>query len=43
MLSAISKFAQKEDLPVALWLAGSREESDFVRYGSSPSKCTAAM
>ena len=36
MLSAISKFAQKEDLPVALWLAGSREESDFVRYGSSP-------
>ncbi len=27
---------QKEDLPVALWLAGSREESDFVKYGSSP-------
>ncbi|WP_296013168.1 amidohydrolase family protein [uncultured Adlercreutzia sp.] len=36
MLRAISEFATKEDLPVALWLADSREEYDFVRYGSSP-------
>ncbi|MEE0706866.1 MAG: amidohydrolase family protein, partial [Adlercreutzia sp.] len=35
-LRAISEFATKEELPVALWLAGSREECDFVRYGSSP-------
>ena len=36
MLSAISKYATRENVPVALWLAGSREEYDFVRYGSSP-------
>lgn len=36
MLTAVSQFATKENLPVAMWLAGSREECDFVRYGSSP-------
>ncbi len=35
-LTAVSQFATKENLPVAMWLAGSREECDFVRYGSSP-------
>lgn len=32
----VSEFARKEDLPVAMHLAGSREEYNFVRYGSSP-------
>lgn len=35
-LTAVSQFATKENLPVAMWLAGSREECDFVKYGSSP-------
>ncbi len=32
----ISDFAVREKVPVALRLAGDREECDFVRYGSSP-------
>lgn len=35
-MAAISTFATKEDLPSAMWLGGSREEYNFVRYGSSP-------
>ena len=35
-LTAVSQFATKEDLPVAMRLAGSREEFNFVKYGSSP-------
>ena len=31
----VSEFATKEDLPVAMRLAGSREEYNFVMYGSS--------
>ncbi len=31
----VSDFATKEDLPVAMRLAGSREEYNFVMYGSS--------
>lgn len=32
----VAQLAFKENLPVALRLAGDREECDFVRYGSSP-------
>ena len=32
----VSDLATRESLPVALRLAGDREECDFVRYGSSP-------
>ena len=32
----VAQLASKENLPVALRLAGDREECDFVRYGSSP-------
>ena len=32
----VAQLAAKENLPVALRLAGDREECDFVRYGSSP-------
>ncbi len=32
----ISEYAVRENVPVALRLAGDREECDFVRYGSSP-------
>lgn len=32
----VSKLAIEENLPVALRLAGSKEEYNFVRYGSSP-------
>lgn len=43
MLSAISKFAQKEDLPVALWLAGAVRSPISCATARRPSKCTAAM
>lgn len=33
---AVAKFASKEGLPVAMHLAGSREEYNFIKYGSSP-------
>lgn len=32
----VSQFATKEDIPVAMHLAGSREEYKFIKYGSSP-------
>lgn len=32
----VSEFACREDVPVAMHLAGSREEYNFVKYGSSP-------
>lgn len=32
----VSEYARMEDCPVALHLAGTREEYNFVRYGSSP-------
>ena len=32
----VSAYATREGLPVALRLAGDKEECDFVRYGSSP-------
>jgi 5-methylthioadenosine/S-adenosylhomocysteine deaminase len=35
MFSRISKLAIKENLPVSIKIAGSREEYNFVRYGSS--------
>ena len=46
MLSAISKFAQKEDLPVALWLARRRGGAEFLRFPCpavrSPISCATA-
>lgn len=36
MLTEIAKYGAREEAPIALWLAQSREESDFVRFGSSP-------
>lgn len=35
LFQAISRKAQKDDLPVAFHLAGSSDEYDFVKYGSS--------
>lgn len=32
----IAKVATRENIPVAMHLAGSQEETDFIRYGSSP-------
>ncbi len=32
----IASFATENELPVAMHLAGSQEETDFIRYGSSP-------
>ena len=32
----VAEFANRENMPVAMHLAGSREENQFVRYGSSP-------
>ena len=32
----VSKLAQRENLPVAVRIAGTREEFNFVKYGSSP-------
>lgn len=36
MFRKVAQFATKENVPVAVRLAGDREECDFVRYGSSP-------
>lgn len=36
MFRKVAQFAKKENVPVALRLAGDREECDFVRHGSSP-------
>lgn len=32
----VAQFARRENVPVAMHLAGSREEFNFVKYGSSP-------
>lgn len=32
----LADYAQREGVPLAMHLAGSQEEADFVRYGSSP-------
>lgn len=32
----VAECARRENLPVAMHLAGDREECDFIRYGSSP-------
>lgn len=32
----ISEFARRENVPVAMCLAGDREEYNFIKYGSSP-------
>ena len=32
----VSEFARREDVPVAMHLAGNREEYNFIKYGSSP-------
>lgn len=32
----VSEFARREDVPVAMHLAGDREEYNFIKYGSSP-------
>ena len=32
----VAEFATKEDVPVAMHLAGSQEEYNFIKYGSSP-------
>ncbi len=36
ILKEIARYAIDEDVPVAIHMAGSHEESDFIRYGSSP-------
>lgn len=36
MFGKVSEYARREGCPVALHLAGTREEYNFVRYGSSP-------
>lgn len=36
MFREVSEFATKNDLPVAMHLAGNREEYHFIKYGSSP-------
>lgn len=36
MFAKVSEFARKENVPVAMHLAGSREEYQFVKRGSSP-------
>lgn len=36
VFTRVSELAQRENLPVAIHVAGNREEYDFVRYGSSP-------
>lgn len=32
----VSEFARRENLPVAMHVAGNREEYNFIKYGSSP-------
>lgn len=36
VFSEIAKVAKRDNIPVAMHLAGSQEEEDFIRYGSSP-------
>lgn len=36
VFAEIARVATRDDIPVAMHLAGSQEETDFVRYGSSP-------
>lgn len=36
VFTRVSDLAKRENLPVAIHIAGNREEYDFVRYGSSP-------
>lgn len=36
MFGRVSELARREKMPVAMHLAGSREESNFIKYGSSP-------
>lgn len=36
LFKEVSSFATQHDLPVAMHLAGSREEYKFIKYGSSP-------
>ena len=36
LFQAVADYATEQGIPVALHLAGSQEEADFVRYGSSP-------
>lgn len=36
MLREVARYASQEHVPVAIHLAGSQDECDFVRYGSSP-------
>ena len=36
VFSSIARYANENGVPVAMHLAGSHEEDDFIRYGSSP-------
>lgn len=36
ILKEVAVYATEENVPVAIHLAGSQEECDFIRYGSSP-------
>lgn len=36
ILKEVANYATDENVPVAIHLAGSQEECDFIRYGSSP-------
>lgn len=36
VFETLAKVAIEKDIPVAMHLAGSQEEADFIRYGSSP-------
>ena len=36
MFSKVSEFARRENVPVAMHVAGNREEYNFIKYGSSP-------
>ena len=36
MFGRVAKLATRENMPVAMHLAGSREEFNFIKYGSSP-------
>lgn len=36
VFSSIARYANEKGMPVAMHLAGSHEEDDFIRYGSSP-------
>lgn len=36
ILKEVARYATDEHVPVAIHLAGSQEECDFIRYGSSP-------